>query len=87
MVAISRGETPASHARARRPNGPGDRRRYLVNIRSKVRIISEALHDRNSLPLTIANDTPECFDIGQCIDQRRSEARTSWGEFAKARVP
>ena len=49
----------------------------IVNIGSKVRIISEALHDRNSLPLAIANDTPECFDIGQCIDQRRSEARTN----------
>ena len=39
--------------------------------------MGEALHDRNSRACSFANDMPESFDIGQCIDQRRSEARTN----------
>jgi hypothetical protein len=66
----------ADQARARRPNGL-QIRIGIVNMGSKIRIISEVLHDRNSPSLAIANDAPESFDIGQCIDQRRSEARTN----------
>jgi hypothetical protein len=47
----------------------------IVDIGHYIRVLAEALHDREPSSLALEDNAPKSFDLGQSVNQRRAKCR------------